>query len=105
MTFAKSFRELIEVTHFHAFVMGLVYMVLAHLLIATRAPTIMKRVAIVGGFTGLLGDLAAPWLVRYVAAGFAYLQLAAWAILWASIAVFVYYPLRDMWFLRTEELP
>jgi hypothetical protein len=98
MLFPKTARELVEVTHFHAFIMGIVYLVMAHLLVATRAPEPVKRAAIVLGFVGLAGDIAAAWLVRYVAAGFAYLLLAAWAAEWAAFGAFIYYPLREMWF-------
>ena len=38
MTFPKTLRELVELTHFHAFIMGVVYLVLAHLVLATSAP-------------------------------------------------------------------
>lgn len=99
MTFAKTFRELVEVTHFHAFIMGIVYLVLAHLLIATRAADGVKRTAITAGFAGLAGDLIGVWLIRYVAAGFAYLQVVWWACEWGAFAAFVYYPIREMWFV------
>lgn len=98
MTFAKSFRELVEVTHFHAFVMAIVYLILAHLLIATRAPEAVKRVAIGAGFVGLVGDLVGAWLIRYVAAGFAYLQVGFWLAEWVAFAAFVFFPMREMWF-------
>lgn len=102
MVFAKDARELIELTHAHAFVMGTVYLVLAHLIIATTAPPRMKLWSVAGGFGGLAADVLGPWLVRYVAAGFAYLQLGAWIAEWASFAVLVYYPLRDMWFFTDD---
>jgi hypothetical protein len=98
MTFPKTFRELVEVTHFHAFVMGLVYLVLAHLLVATNAPAGVKRAAIVVGLLGLVGDLIGAWLVRYVSAGFAYMEIASWLGEWFGFAAFVFYPLREMWF-------
>ena len=58
MAFPKTFRELIELTHFHAFVMGVVYLVLAHLVLATSASDTVKRIAIVLAFAGLAGDVA-----------------------------------------------
>ncbi len=42
----------------------------------------MKGAIILIVFLGILGDLLAPWLIRYLAAGFAWLQLAAWGALW-----------------------
>jgi hypothetical protein len=98
MTFPKTVRELVELTHFHAFVMGLVYLVLAHLLIATNAPGWVKLAGIVLAFVGLAGDLIGVWLIRYVSAAFAYLQVLSWTCQWVGFATFFYYPAREMWF-------
>ena len=98
MAFAKTFRELVEVTHFHAFIMGIVYLVLAHLFLATSAPERSKQAVVVVAFVGLAGDLVGVWLVRYVAAGFAYPMVACWALEWLGFTAFVYYPVREMWF-------
>jgi hypothetical protein len=103
MVFGKNARELLELTHAHAFVMGTVYLILAHLIIATTAPPRAKLWSVVGAFGGLAGDVVGPWLICYVAAGFAYLQLAAWIAEWASLAVLVYWPLRDMWFFTDTD--
>ena len=98
MAFAKTFRELVEVTHFHSFIMGVVYLVLAHLFVATPVRPAMKQGLIVLAFAGLAGDLVAPWLVRYVAAGFAYLQVVAWLAEWIGFGAFVFVPMGEMWF-------
>jgi hypothetical protein len=98
MLFGKTARQLLEVTHFHAFSMAIVYLIMAHLLIATGASERTKRTAIVAGAAGLAGDVGGPWLVRYGAAGFAWLLVAAWAAEWAAFAAFVWCPLREMWF-------
>jgi len=98
MTFAKTPRELLEVTHFHAFIMSVVYLVLAHLLLATAASTRAKRLGIVAGFVGLTGDIVSVWLIRYVSAAFVWVQLASWAGQWVGYWTFVYYPVREMWF-------
>jgi hypothetical protein len=80
MAFPKTFGQLLEVTHAHAFVMGIVFLILAHLFIATSASNRFKAIVLAGTFVGTLGDLAAPWLVRYGAAGWAWLALAAWGL-------------------------
>lgn len=98
MTFAKTVRELVEVTHFHAFIFAVVYLVLAHLFIATAVSQGTKHGLIVLGFVGLFADLLAPWLICFVAAGFAYLQLFAWSAEWVSFGAFIFIPLREMWF-------
>lgn len=83
LSYPKSFGYLVEVTHAHAFVMGVTFLVLAHLFLGTSAlgPR-AKGAVIVSSLAGMIVDLAAPWLIRYVAAGFAWLQLASWAALW-----------------------
>jgi hypothetical protein len=98
MTFPKTTRELVELTHFHAFVMGVVYLVLAHLVVATSAPELVKRVAIILAFVGLVGDLVGVWLIRYVSGAFAWAQLGFWIAEWVGFAAFVYFPMREMWF-------
>jgi hypothetical protein len=100
MVFAKGARELVELTHAHAFVMGTVYLILAHLIIATTAPPRVKVWSVAAGFGGLAGDVVGVWLIRYVSALFAYTQLVAWIAQWGSLLVLVYYPLRDMWFFQ-----
>jgi hypothetical protein len=102
MTFAKTPRELVEATHFHAFTMGLVYLVLAHLLLATGASDRVKMVAIVVGFVAFAGDLAGGWLVRYGGAGFAPLLLLCWMGQWVAVGAYVYFPMWEMWFRRTQ---
>jgi hypothetical protein len=103
MAFPKTFRELVEVTHFHSFIMGIVYLVLAHLFIATGVGERTKQALILVGFAGLAGDLASPWLVRYVAGGFAYLQVLSWSGEWIGFGGFIYFPLREMWFSHEQQ--
>ncbi len=97
MTFAKTSRQLVETTHFHAFIMGIVYLVLAHLFIATRLPLGVQRLFILLAFAGLAGDLVAPWLITYVSGGFAYLEVGSWLAEWIGFGAFVAVPLFEMW--------
>ena len=106
MSFGKSFRQLVETTHFHAFIMGVVYLVLAHLFVATPLRASWKRIMIVLAFAGLLGDLIAPWLICYAAASFAYLLIASWVAQWIGFGAFIVVPIREMWFVRPDgEIP
>jgi hypothetical protein len=102
MAFAKTFRELVEVTHFHSFTMGLVYLVLAHLFIATPVRPLLKGGLIIVGGAGLVGDLVSPWLIRYVSADFAYVQLTAWGAEWIGFGAFVGAPVAEMWFAHDD---
>ena len=106
MAFPKTFRELVEVTHFHSFIMGVVYLVLAHLFIATGVHPRWKLRLVVVAFIGLAGDLIAPWLIRYGASGFAPVLLASWVCEWIGFGAFVYCPMQEMWFgHEREEFP
>jgi hypothetical protein len=106
MVFPKSFRELVEVTHFHAFIIGVVYLVLAHLFLATAMSDRVKRAGIVVTFVGLAGDMLGIWLIRYVSAVFAYTQVVFWGFEWVGFAALVLFPLREMWFRRSlDDLP
>ena len=98
MTFPKTVRELVELTHFHAFIMGVVYLVLGHLVLATSASELTKRLAIVLAFAGLVGDLVGVWLIRFVSGAFAWAQVLFWIAEWLGFSAFVYYPVREMWF-------
>jgi hypothetical protein len=80
MAFPKTFGQLLEVTHAHAFVMALIFLVLAHLIAATPMPSGFQHAVVAMTFAGLLGDLLAPWLTRYVAATCAWLALISWTL-------------------------
>lgn len=97
MAFPKSFSALIETTHFHAFVMGLLYLTLAHLFVATEISRRLKRAVLLGGFLFTLLDLLLPWAVRYLSSGFASALVAAWAGEWVTYMTMVISALFDLW--------
>jgi len=81
MAFPKEWIELLEVTHFHAAIEGILLLVLAHLFVAVPWQTVLKRWIIVLAFGGTLLDLFSPWLIRFVAEAFAYGQITAWILM------------------------
>lgn len=105
MVFPKTFRQLVEVTHFHSFIMGTMFLILAHLFVATGVRPSVRRVVIVLAFSGLLGDLVAPWLIRFVAEAFAYFELLSWLAMWIGLGALVFVPLWDMWSGRRIDEP
>lgn len=77
----RSFIGLLEVTHFHLFAMGLFFVVFSHLLLFSPFRETTKAI-----LTWLLGlslllDIVSPWLIRYVAAPFAWLKLGSFWVL------------------------
>ncbi len=97
MAFAKPAGELMEVAHFHAFIMAVVFLILAHLFLATSFSARAKGTWLGLAFGSTVADLAGPWLVRYAAGGVAGLLVSAWAGLWASYGVLIAGALWEMW--------
>lgn len=79
MTFPKTFGQLLEVTHAHAFMMAVIFLILAHLFAATSTSNVLRAVVLGLTFAGMAGNLAAPWLTRYATASGAWLLLSSWA--------------------------
>lgn len=67
--------------HAHAFTMAVIFLILAHLFASTAAPRAVKGV--------VLGITFAPWLVRYVAARYSWVELLSWIAQGAGNAVLV----------------
>ncbi len=89
MVFPKTFGQLLEVTHAHAFMMAVVFLILGHLFASTAAPPTFKAVVLWLAFAGTLGDLLSPWLIRYVAAWSAWVGLASWIVQGAGNGILV----------------
>ncbi|NOY45523.1 MAG: hypothetical protein GXP50_08755 [Deltaproteobacteria bacterium] len=84
----RSFTGLLEVTHFHLFAFGMFFVVFGHLVVFSGIPRRLQGLLVgaVGFF--LIGDLAAGWLVRFVAPGFAWLKLGCfWGLQATSLAL------------------
>jgi hypothetical protein len=89
MVFPKTFGQLLELTHAHAFVMAVVFLILAHLFAGTAVPVAVKTCVLGATFGGLLGDLVGPWLTRYAADGFSWVVLGSWIAEDGGLAVLV----------------
>ena len=97
MTFPKTFTQLLEVTHFHSFIMGVVFLILGHLTLATGLSSLWKGGLLLSAFAGSLGDLMGGWLIRYVSTGFAVLQLLSWLVFWVGYGGMVVAAIWEMW--------
>lgn len=94
----KSYRELLEVTHFHVFIMPVVYLALVHLYFLSPQPELEKNLITVLAFGGLLLEVATPWLVRYGSSAWSYLFWGSGltitlTTLWMSLVCY-----RYLWF-------
>ncbi len=96
----KSRRELLALTHDHAFALPMLLFVLLHLVALTSVPEGAKIAIYVFGFASLGTALASPWLVAYVGEGWQRALRASGFGLAATIAAATLLPLHEMWLAR-----
>ena len=97
MFFAKNPNALLEETHFHAFSMSVVFLILAHLFMATSLSRGAKLFFILTTFFSHVFDMGGSWLTRMVSPMFAYLLIFSWVGLWLGYAGMILVPLYEMW--------
>lgn len=97
LAFAKEFPELLEVTHFHAYIEGVVLLVLAHLFAGVPLAQKLKLGMIGLSFGSTFLDLASPWLIRYLSPQAAYGQMAAWVGMGVSYLPLTLLPIYFLW--------
>jgi hypothetical protein len=97
MFFPKNINALLEETHFHAFMMSVVFLILCHLFLATSVSRKAKLFFILTTFFSHLFDMGGVWLIRTVSAAFAYLLMLAWIGLWIGYPGMILIPLYEMW--------
>jgi hypothetical protein len=85
----RSYQVLLEISHFHLFAMGILVLTMTHLLLFVPMPGRWKAWGVSLAFASALGDEAGGWLVRFVAPGFAYLKIAAFLTLQATLGLMV----------------
>jgi hypothetical protein len=94
MTYPKSYRQLLELSHFHLFTEPVSFLVVAHLYQLGGDP--LQRRIIVTSITllAMAVQLALPWAVTYASAAFAVLLVPCHAALLGGI---LYMSLRAAW--------
>lgn len=85
----KSAQALLEVTHAHLPVMGVVILLLTHLLIFAPYPDKLKQAGISAVFAAALAGEASGWLVRFVHPAFAWLKICSFLFFQAALAVLI----------------
>lgn len=104
LALAKPFAAMLETTHFHAFIMGIIYLTLAHLFLATDRSRRFKMIVVVSGFLATLMDLLLPWAVRYGSENFAGLLLGAWILEWFAYMTMIMVSLYDLWWNKSAAM-
>jgi hypothetical protein len=97
LQYPKSFNEMVEITHAHAFTMPLLALVLSLAFILCTVPEWLKRIVVMALFAGMALELGLPWLVRYDPAWTVYLFNLAGALLGGGLFMAVGAPLYEMW--------
>jgi hypothetical protein len=98
----RSYQGLLEMSHYHLFAFGMLIMVLTHLVLFVPLPNRAKLWLIVIPFLAGLLDEGAGWLVRYAHPLFAYVKIAGFLLLEASLAVLVGLSLWAVFAASTE---
>ncbi len=100
MLFARPFKELLDVTHAHAFEQAFLLLVLCHLFALTKVSSRGKIAVYVAAFGTMAVDLAVPYLIRFGSPAWAPLQIANGALMAFTLGVLLAVPLYEMWFYR-----
>lgn len=95
--FPRTLGQMLEEAHFHAFIEGLILLVLTHLFVATSVKRSVKVSIILLSFGATLTDLVCPWLIRFASPGFALLQIASWIAMGGTALVLIGIPFYEMW--------
>lgn len=82
----RSYAGMLEVAHFHFFAMGILVLTLVHLMFFAPLSIRAKQFWMWTPFLFAVGDEGAGWLVRFAAPEFAYLKIATFIGLEASLA-------------------
>jgi hypothetical protein len=85
----RSYAGMLEVSHFHLFAMGMLLLVLTHLVLFVPLANRTKAWLIALPFLSGLLDEGSGWLVRFVSPHFAWLKIAGFLSLQASLATLV----------------
>jgi hypothetical protein len=100
MQFARSFKELLDVTHAHAFSQPFLFFVLCHIFALTRVSGRVKIAVYVASFASVVVDLGVPYLIRFVSPAWAPLQVLNSVVMSAALLMLLAVPTYEMWWYR-----
>ncbi|MCP5005971.1 MAG: hypothetical protein GY941_18840 [Planctomycetes bacterium] len=96
--FPKTYREILEITHVHAFAIPLVTFVMSRIFSMTLTREWIKISIYSLAFTGNLLNLSGPWLIRFKSSAFSISMITSYYILGFCFACLTTLPLYEMWF-------
>jgi hypothetical protein len=97
MEFAKSFPEMLTITHTHLFSMAAIFVFSGlGLALCTRPSERWRQVLIVEPFVALLISFSAMWLMRYVDARFSWLLSLSSGLMAVTFYLQCFFVLREL---------
>lgn len=103
--FPKTFYALWETTHFHLFTIPVLFLILIHLFMLTRASVTWKLGALAGSLLGMALDMGSPWLIVYHHPAWAWVKIAGRVFLNAALVLLIVWPVWEMWFHSRRHPP
>ena len=85
----RSYKVLLEISHFHLLAMGIFILTLSHLLLFVPLMPRVKFWLIHLTFLSAISDEAGGWLTRFVHPLFAYYKIAAFLLLQTTMAALI----------------
>ncbi len=101
--FPKSYREILEITHVHAFTIPLVIFVMSRILSMTKIGEGVKITIYSFAFSGAIMNLTGPYLIRFKSEIFTISLIASYLIFGLCFIAFISLPIYEMWFKRDSE--
>lgn len=100
--FPKSNKEIIEITHVHAFTIPLIIFVMSRILSMTLVRDWIKITIYSVAFAGIIMNLSGPWLVRFKSDVFSISLIASYFLLGICFTALISIPVYEMWFKPKE---
>ena len=89
LTQPRSYKVLLEISHFHLFAMGVLILTMAHLVLFVPLSPRAKAFLVIASFTTALIDEASSWLIRFVHPGFAWAKMLGFVGLQTSLGLMI----------------
>ena len=100
--FPKSYKEIVEITHVHAFTIPLILFVMSRILSMTLLRDWIKTTIYSAAFAGTVMNLSGPWLVRFKSDVFSISIIASYFLLGICFIALISIPMYVMWFKSKE---
>ncbi|GJQ59471.1 MAG: hypothetical protein D8M57_10005 [Candidatus Scalindua sp. AMX11] len=101
--FPKSYREILEIVHVHAFMIPLIIFVLSRILSLTDIRDGVKTTIYSIAFVGTGMNLSSIYLIRYKPEIFSLSLLASYIVLGLCFTTYISMPIWVMWFKKATK--